>query len=111
MPERLSARVAALLVDNNNEITVSAVTAYELEFKRTRDPEMARLPADLNEAVEGQRFAWLPISHEHATLAGRLPRLHGDPFDRLLIAQSMLENATIVSVDRWFPAYGAPVIW
>ncbi len=110
-PTELSTRVRDLLADAANEIWVSAVTAYELEFKRARDPLIAQLPADLDEAVTGQRFGWLPVNHAHAIAAGRLPRLHGDPFDRIIIAQAFAENASVISRDRWFDAYGLSLIW
>jgi PIN domain nuclease of toxin-antitoxin system len=108
---RLSARVRDLIADRENEVFVSAATAYELELKRSRDTELARLPHELNEAVEAQSFVWLPIEHTHAASAGRLPRLHGDPFDRIIIAQAISERATVISLDRWFAAYGLPVTW
>ncbi len=108
---RLPARVANLLSDPANEILVSAVTAYEIEFKRPRSSDLQKLPADLSEGVAAMDFHWLAISHEHAILAGRLPRLHGDPFDRLLAAQALVENATLVTSDPWIAPYGAPVVW
>ena len=79
-------------------------------MKRFR-PVLARLPADLERAAAAQGIAWLDLTPEHAITAGRLPRLHGDPFDRFIIAQAIREGATVVSADRWFRAYGLPVIW
>jgi PIN domain nuclease of toxin-antitoxin system len=107
----LPARVMDALADLSNQVLVSVATAYELEFKRSRDPIIAQLPGDLDEAVSGQSFAWLSITQQHATSAGRLPRLHGDPFDRIIIAQAFAEGAAVVSADTWFPAYGVPVVW
>jgi PIN domain nuclease of toxin-antitoxin system len=108
---RLSPRVAALISDRANEILVSAVCAYEIEFKRARSHELAGLPADLGAAVEEMDFDWLPVSHLHATTAGRLPRLHGDPFDRLIVAQALIEQATVITRDALIGPYGAPVFW
>jgi PIN domain nuclease of toxin-antitoxin system len=53
----------------------------------------------------------LPITLAHAAAVAELPLHHGDPFDRLLVAQARLENAVIVSRDRRLAAYGVPVLW
>ena len=90
---------------------VSAVSGYEIEFKRPRSAELARLPADLRYAVVTMGFAWLPITESHAIAAGRLPRLHGDPFDRLLATQGLTDDASIVTVDPLIAPYGVPTIW
>ncbi len=110
-PDLVSRRARAVLADPENEILLSAISAYEIELKRDRDPVLQRIPADLGLAVAGQRLACLPIEPDHAAAAGRLPRLHGDPFDGLIIAQAFAENASVVSRDRWFAAYGVPLIW
>lgn len=110
-PHRLSSRVAGLLTDPSSAVFVSVASAYEIEFKRSRDPVLAALPADLDEAMRLHRYAWLPILSAHATLAGRLSRLAGDPFDRLLAAQALIEDATLLSRDPVMAAYGAVTIW
>jgi len=99
------------ITDPSNQVLVSAITAYELELKRLRDPLLARLPDDLDAAVRGQGFEWLAVMPEHASEAAKLPRLHGDPFDRIIIAQAFVEGAVVVSADRWFPGYGVPLLW
>lgn len=53
----------------------------------------------------------LPITVEHADEQSRLPKHHGDPFDRLLVAQARIEGLTIVSIDLVFDQYGAARIW
>ena len=108
---RLSARAKDAITDRSNRVLVSAVSAYELELKRPRDPTLSDLPTNLDEAVIGQGFDWLPLSHDQAAQAGRLPRHHGDPFDRLIIAQAFAEGAGVATADRWFAAYGVAVIW
>ncbi len=107
----LSPTAAALIRDRNNTVWVSAVSAYEIEFKRARDPVLSALPADLGEIVALQGFEWLEIRHTHAIAAGRLPRLHGDPFDRLLAAQALMEQATLITRDPLVAAYGPVVAW
>lgn len=107
----LSPRAIAALRDPEAEVLLSAASAYEIEFKRDRDPLLQRMPTDLVGSLAGRGIAWLAITPEHANAAGRLARLHGDPFDRLIIAQALAEGASIISADRWFPAYGVRIIW
>lgn len=110
-PRLLSRRVAALIADSANVVLISAVSVYEIEFKRVRDPLLNSLPADLGEAVMLSGYEWLPLSPTHAAMAGRLPRLSGDPFDRMLAAQGLIEPATVVTKDPAIGAYGAVVAW
>ncbi|MEO7027754.1 MAG: type II toxin-antitoxin system VapC family toxin [Caulobacteraceae bacterium] len=109
--DRLSVIAASMIADPANAVLVSVVSAYEIEFKRPRDPFLSALPADLDEAVRIHGFEWLPLSPSHATTAGRLPRLHGDPFDRMLAAQGLIEHATLLTRDPLVAAYGSVVIW
>jgi len=107
----LSAKVLDLLGDTDNEVMVSAVSAYEIEFKRPRDGELQRMPSDLNEAARFQNFSWLPMSWRHARDAGLLPMHHRDPWDRILVAQALAEGAALVSIDRQLGVYAAQVVW
>jgi PIN domain nuclease of toxin-antitoxin system len=108
---RLPAKVAELLEDPENSVLVSTASAYEIEFKRLRDPEIAALPADVENAVRALDFEWLAIDARHAVTAGRLSRLHGDPFDRMIAAQGLVENATVITRDPAVAAYGVPTLW
>lgn len=108
---RLSRRSKRSLADGANTVLVSAGSAYEIEFKRPRNPELARLPGHIREAAEAMGFEWLPISAAHAAMAGRLPRLHGDPFDRIIAAQALAEGATVVTCDPLIAPYGVPILW
>lgn len=56
-------------------------------------------------------YGVLPVETAHGVIAARLPLLHRDPWDRLLIAQAMMEGLTIVTTDKQIPAYGVPVAW
>jgi PIN domain nuclease of toxin-antitoxin system len=60
--------------------------------------------------IERMGFEVLPIQPAHGIVAGRLPRHHRDPFDRMLIAQALAEELTIVSADRAFVRYDVPVL-
>ncbi|CAN5596074.1 type II toxin-antitoxin system VapC family toxin [soil metagenome] len=108
---RLPARLAALLKDTGNNVLVSVACAYEIEFKRPRSAEIQLLPANIEDAVSQLDFEWLAINARHAVTAGRLPRQHGDRFDRMIAAQGLVENATVVTRDPQVVAYGVPTLW
>ena len=61
--------------------------------------------------VAAARFIELPVTFEHALRAGALPAHHGDPFDRMLVAQAQSEGLTVVSRDPRIAAYDVPVLW
>jgi PIN domain nuclease of toxin-antitoxin system len=79
------------------DIYLSPVTVWEIAIKQA----LGKLPgpADLAEQVRDMGFRELPITHEHAVLAGRLPPRHRDPFDRMLIAQATVEGLTLATRD------------
>lgn len=87
---------------------MSAASAWEIAIKRAQGRLEA--PQDLAAAVAKQSFRPLPIRFEHAAAAGDLPRHHRDPFDRMLIAQAMVEGLTIMTRDTSFEAYGVPLL-
>lgn len=86
-----------------NEVFVSAATAWEIAIKQS----VGRLeaPDDLLEVLQDNDFATVDITPTHALEAGALPLHHTDPFDRMLIAQARRERMTLVSVDKRFPLY------
>ena len=110
-PERLSLAARDAIGDQDNEILVSAVTGYEIELKRSRDPSLSAVPWQLEESVLAQRFSWLPILPAHSIQAGRLPLNHRDPWDRVLVAQAQVEDAILVTADGWMASYGVRTLW
>ena len=108
---RLPDRVAEALGDPVNQVMVSAACAYEIEFKRSRSAEIAALPDDVGGAVHALGFHWLAIDARHARVAGRLPRQHRDPFDRIIAAQGLVENATVVTRDPLIAMFEVPTLW
>lgn len=108
---RLSDRARALIADPDNDRFVSAASAYEIEYKRARDRELAKLPRDLDELSDRLVFGWLAVEHAQAIQAARLPRHHGDPWDRIIVAQAVAENLILVSRDEMLLAYGARMAW
>jgi PIN domain nuclease of toxin-antitoxin system len=69
------------------------------------------LAADVGGFVSAQGFIELPVTIRHGQLAGALPRIHKDPFDRMLVAQAVVEDMTIVSSDQTLSAYGVARLW
>jgi PIN domain nuclease of toxin-antitoxin system len=74
-------------------------------------PGVAAIVADLDGAIIKQGFVGLPISPCHGQSAGALPGPHRDPFDRMLIAQAMLEGFVLISNEQLFDAYGVRRLW
>lgn len=110
-PSRLSPACLDSLESGEASVLVSAISAYEIEFKRHADPLLQRLPADLVGAIFAEGFDWLPIAPEDAIIAGQLPRHHRDPWDRLLIAQSIRSRCPIITRDSAFQAYDVELLW
>lgn len=90
-------------------VFVSAASAWEAGIKQALG--RLTLPAPFAEGVDASGFQRLPIAFEHAAEAAALPPHHGDPFDRMLVAQARLEGLTLVSHDRLLAAYDVPILW
>lgn len=100
--------VVEQLFDERNELLISAVSIWELEVKRVKGKLVA--PEDLLDRAESAGFGWADLTADNALDAARLPRHHGDPFDRLLVAQAQGEAATLVTRDARLAAYDVPVM-
>jgi PIN domain nuclease of toxin-antitoxin system len=83
------------------------------EDQRVATPRagVTAIVSDLSGAVADQGFIGLPISLRHGHLAGALPGSRRDPFDRMLIAQAILDDLVLVSIERLFDAYGVGRLW
>ena len=105
-PAALEAPARRLIADPRNRVFVSAAVAWEITIKR----QLGKLeaPDDLEIALEEERFQHLPITVRHALAVAELPAIHGDPFDRIQIAQALLEGLTIVTRDATIPSYEVP---
>ncbi len=104
---RISAEIVADLEEEANDVLVSAASIWEIEIKRAR--RNLEAPLDVVATLESQQVALLSISAEHATLAGRLPLHHRDPFDRMIVSQAASEDAIVVTSDSELAQYGVPV--
>ena len=103
-PARLRDGARDAIEDPDNDVFVSAITAWEISAKRAKGRLVA--PDDLAGIVEEKGFMHLPLTFHHAEQAGRLPRHHPDPFDRLLVAQAQGEGLVLVTRDARIPLYG-----
>jgi PIN domain nuclease of toxin-antitoxin system len=106
--EGLTDQAREAIADPANLVMVSAASAWEIAIKKALDKLTA--PDDLEQQVHASGFEPLPISIGHGVTAGHLRRHHEDPFDRMLIAQAMVEQLTIVTRDKRFNDYGVAVL-
>jgi PIN domain nuclease of toxin-antitoxin system len=111
--ERLSAGVREAVAEESDPIFVSAASVWEITTKHRlgKLPGASAIVRDLAGAIEGQGFVGLPIAIRHGEAAGTLPGPHRDPFDRMLIAQAMLDDLVLVSNERAFDAYSVRRLW
>lgn len=107
---RLSETARGLILDNGNDLFVSAVTIYEIELKAKRQ-RVDLPPQELRAALRRNAVDDLAITHEHAEYAAWLDWDHRDPWDRLLAAQARLESCALVSVDEVFDRIGVDRRW
>jgi PIN domain nuclease of toxin-antitoxin system len=110
---RLPAAARLAIAGTNNTVCVSAVSAWEIATKNRlgKWPGVERIVDDFPALLRRSRFMPLPISIEHARMAGTLDGSLRDPFDRMLIAQSRVEKATLISADGLFRAYDVDLVW
>jgi PIN domain nuclease of toxin-antitoxin system len=103
--DRRLSRQAREIADNlDSEVFISAVCVWEMATKvnKGRWPEAAQIVNSLHEITLARTFTALPITIEHARVAGFLSGQHADPFDRMLAAQSQVEGIPLVSADPAF---------
>ena len=95
-------------IDTELDVYVSPASIWEMSIKKATGK--LNVPDDLIEWIERSGLSDLPIRNAHADLAGRLPPIHRDPFDRMLIAQAMAEKLTLVTRDCLIQQYDVPTI-
>jgi PIN domain nuclease of toxin-antitoxin system len=107
-PAELSANAREALANPDNERVLSLIAIWEIAIKLSLRKLV--LPGDLMTAVDGMAAVTLPVRLAHIARVQHLPFHHRDPFDRMMIAQALEENLTIVTRDRAFRAYGVPLL-
>jgi PIN domain nuclease of toxin-antitoxin system len=113
-PERLGAHARAALVADGAEVYASHVSLWEMAIKRSigRLDQLDRKAVDwFDHFVPRSGLRQLPIAPNHLGAVEDLPRLHHDPFDRLLVTQARREGMTIVTLDSHVRQYDVDVIW
>ena len=109
----LSSDAHAAVADPSNDLLISAATIWEISIKTS----LGKLSLSLayrqwmDQAIQNLRAAILPVTVEYADVQAGLPQHHRDPFDRLIIAQSTVEQIPIVSSDPVLDDYGVNRLW
>jgi PIN domain nuclease of toxin-antitoxin system len=111
--EALSSTARNAIADSTNDVFVSAASAWEIttKYRIGKLSEAGLLAADVAGFVSAEGFIELPVTIRHGQLAGSLPGIHKDPFDRILVAQAILAGMQIVSRDEILSAYGIVRLW
>jgi PIN domain nuclease of toxin-antitoxin system len=109
----LSKTANEAVAEPSNVVYVSAASAWEIATKHRigKLPLAGRRDEALSDVIAREQFRELPISLSHGESAGALPGAPRDPFDRMLIAQALAENLTLVSNERLFDAFGVVRLW
>lgn len=112
-PQKLSVQVATLIQDRQHTILFSVASAWEMQIKwqlgkLNLQTPLARIIAS---QLQTNQIELLSVKMAHVLALEQLPAIHKDPFDRLLIAQALTEQATLLSADRIFSSYPVNVIW
>jgi PIN domain nuclease of toxin-antitoxin system len=102
---KLATGAQEIIANPDNDVLVSSASLWEISIKTALGRLEIELD-DLENAIARNGFRSLPIGFRHALTAGRLPNVHRDPFDRMLVAQASVEELRVVSHDRVFDRYG-----
>ena len=111
--ERLSQKVKGLCGSGEHEFYLSMASPWEMQIKNQLGKLSLAMPVE--ELVDKNRqennIQLLPIGLAHIAYLKQLPAHHKDPFDRIIIAQAIIEGLTVVTIDHAFADYSVPVIW
>ncbi len=108
--KRLSKTARNLIEDPQNELLFSALSIWEIALKRSLRPDEVLADARLvRRALLDNGYSELAVTSEHAVNVDRLPMIHKDPFDRMLISQAMVEGVTLLTSDMKVAKYPGPI--
>ena len=112
-PRRLSPAARTAILDEDNELLISAASAWEIAIKHHKKgfAGSAALAHDFEGALSALSYTQVPITVRHAQLAPALPGEHKDPFDRMIAAQAISESARLVSSDAKLDQFGVQRLW
>lgn len=109
-PDRLPEVARSLFEDPGNELLFSAASLWEIAIKRGLGRSDFQLDARvLRRGLLDNGYYELPITSEHAVAIDTLPPIHRDPFDRILVAQALVEGITLVTADETVAKYAGPI--
>ncbi len=110
---QLSRTADSVIADSQNEVFVSPASYWELAIKVSIGKYPLSVPFEtfIRNAIDGNQFQILAIEPKHVAEVCSLPHYHRDPFDRLIIAQAIVEQMTVVSSDKEFRAYPITRLW
>lgn len=107
---KLPPGAVALLADPHNELVFSAASLWEVAIKRGLGRKDFQVdPRILRRGLIDNGYIEMPITGEHAVATDALPAIHKDPFDRILVAQSIVEGITLITADPLLTKYPGPV--
>jgi PIN domain nuclease of toxin-antitoxin system len=107
--DRISPSAVEALEDGTNDVALSAASVWEVAIKRSLGK--VTLPDRWTTALQGLGFDPMPVTAIHAAAVERLPWHHRDPFDRLLVAQALVESCALVTADRRLADYPVETVW
>ncbi len=109
-PGRLSPKSRDLLADPATSLMFSVASIWEIVIKNALGRRDFRVePSELRHGLIRNGYGELAIRSEHAVAVGRLPPIHKDPFDRMLVAQARVENVTLLTTDKNMTRYPGPI--
>ena len=112
-PEHLPQMVADAIADKSNELFVSLATVWELANKAAayRLPIAGSSVETMVERIRELQVTFLPITEDDIIASATLPQLHGDPFDRMLIAQARASSLELITKDSQIARYDVAILW
>jgi len=110
--KRLSSQTKEIIANRNKDVFISSVSLWETTIKVNLGKlELNSTFGEFLDKVRSGDFVILQIEDEHLKRLATLPSIHGDPFDRMLIAQSLAEDFVLVGCDEVFDRYGVRRLW
>lgn len=112
-PENLSKTATLILTDENSEIYVSSASVWEMATKHRKGKlgKAKKVLDNFEQLLTDSDFKPLSVNWQHAKLSGEYALNHADPFDRMLVAQSQIENLSLISCDNEIKAFPIQMIW
>lgn len=110
--EKLSKKASEVIYCNNEKISVSIVSMWEIAIKSSIGKlKIKSSISKIADTCEKEQLDILSIKPFHLDEISKLPPIHGDPFDRLIISQAITENLVIITKDGTIPQYNVKVLW